>query len=363
MKYLFSFETRYIEISKKLLFTALITFISLMTYGQAFDKEQWSIYSENNKTETFLDVIHNDKQALKLNSKEQAIAWLKNIDYKNFRLEMDIAGAEMSGIGFHVKDEQNYQFIYFRPGYGGTEEAIQYIPIYNGALSWVFYNAPTYEKTAAIERMEWFHVVVEVRNNRLKVFVNHSEEAQMDITLLETDTQSGSILLRSMFGDSYFANFNITEIPSPITDWQISEQFERGETLVYEDLKKVTSWKKTKPSAGEFINLSSYFEHPRGVVFTKTNITSEQNKQAILIFDFVGKLRIFLNEEEVFHYAKHKLDRLQNDKMAQLIKLKKGVNELIFISEGDADIFGDGFNSMGRKQHQNWGFVVHLVDN
>ncbi len=348
---------------KKLILSALITFTTLFTSAQDFDKAEWTVYSENNKVKTLIDIVHKDKQAIKLDSKEHAIAWMKNTDFKNFRIEMDIAGAEMSGIGFHVKDEQNYQFIYFRTGYGGTEEAIQYIPIYNGALSWVFYNAPTYEKTAAIKRMEWFHVAIEVRNNRLKVFVDHSEEAQMDIELLETDTQNGSILLRSMFGDSYFANFNIIEIPSPVIDWQISEQFTRSESLTYEDLKKVTSWRKVKPSIGEYINLSPYFEHPNGVVFAKKNIVSEQDKQKILIFDFVGKLKIYLNGEEIFHYAKHKLDRLQNDKMAQLLNIKKGVNELLFISEGDADIFGDGFNAMGRKQHQNWGFVVHLVDN
>lgn len=335
----------------------------MLSYAQGFNKTDWIVYSENNKVSTIINTIHKDKQSIKLDSKEQAIAWLKKINFKNFRIEMDIAGAEMSGIGFHVKDEQNYQFIYFRPPYGGTEEAIQYIPIYNGALSWVFYNAPTYEKIAEIEKLEWFHATIEVRNNNLKVFINHSEKAQMDIALLETDTQSGSILLRSFFGDSYFANFNIIEIPSPITDWEISEQFERGEALVYEDIKKVTSWRKVKPSAGEYINLCRYFEHPNGVVFAKKTITSEKDKQSMLIFDFVGKLKIYLNDEEVFHYDKHKLDRLKNDKMAQLLNLKKGVNELIFISEGDADIFGNGFNAMGREQYQNWGFVVHLIEN
>jgi hypothetical protein len=30
------------------------------------------------------------------------------------------------------------------------------------------------------------------------------------------------------------------------------------------------------------------------------------------------------------------------------------------VSEGDAMVFGKGFNAMGRAQHQNWGFIAEL---
>lgn len=347
---------------KKIKLILFFLSIAKLSQAQNVDLKQWQVYSENNEPLPMVEVGFAGKKSIHLDSKHSAIIWNEEMNYKNFQIDLDIAGAVMSGIGFHAKDEQNYQFLYFRPGYGGTDEAIQYIPIFNGALSWVFYNPPLYEKTADITAQKWFHATLEVKNNRLKVYVNDSKEAQMDIALLETDRDRGSILLRTLFGDSYFANITITELPETLIDWQISEQFPSENPLSYKDFKVVKNWTSIKPTAGEYVNLAKYIVKPTGQAFAKTTIHSEKEKQGLLFFDFAGKLTIYLNGVVVFKYDKYMLDRLSSDNHSIVIKLNKGENEILFLTEGDGFVFGKGFNSMGRSQHQNWGFVAHLAE-
>lgn len=345
---------------------ALLVLTSLFTYGQGYTTEfknkKWFAYSENNESTSVIDTIYKNKLSIKLDSKQQSIVWKKNVDYRNFTLDLDIAGAVMSGIGFRVADHQNYQFIYFRPGYGGTKEAIQYIPIYNGALSWVLYNYPKYETTAAIKSLEWFHATIKVNEDNLKVFVNNSSDPELDITLLPTEVNSGSILLRSLFGESYFSNITINELPEPLTEWEISEQLPRNSSYNYEQINKIKTWRKINNPKSNYVNLCRYFEHPTGVVLAKRNINSKKAQKKILHFDYIGKLQIILNGKEVFNYAKYKLERVFEDTYRLVLDLKKGKNELVFITEGDTFFFGEGFNAMGRKQHQNWGFIAHLTN-
>lgn len=344
-----------------------------------FARDKCTILSEDNQPTAYIDTIFKGKQSLKLDSKKQSIALTKAVESKNFRVEMDIAGAVMSGLGFHVANEHNYQFIYFRPGLGGTREAIQYIPIYNGALSWVFYNYPAYEKEADIQSLEWFHAAFEVQGNRLKVFVNDSEEPQMEVRLLDKALSGEHFLLRSMFGSSYFANVTYKALPevapqaakslsaSFLREWEISAQFPRDTTSGHLRGKVDQSimsgpWKKVYEPDDAFVNLSRYFEYPTGVAMAKTQINTEKAQRKTLHFDFVGKVRILLNGEEVFSYGKIKFERMFDGMFRATLNLKKGNNELLIIADGDASFFGEGFRTMGRLQHTNWGFIARLQD-
>lgn len=343
--------------------TTLIFLLSATAYAQPTAKispNDWTIYSENAERSPLRDTVYLGKTSIKLDGKKSAIAVKNGQRFKNFRVECDIAGRVMSGIGFRAKDQQNYHFLYFRPGYGGTKEAIQYIPIYNGSLSWVLYNYPTYEKNADIQSMQWFHVGLEVRGTLLKVFVNNSEEPQMEIALVESDLNEGDILLRTMFGESYFANVAIYELPEILSEWEISEQYPRKETLDLNPATTSAKWTKVKPDAANIVNISRYVTNPNGVIIAKHALKAAAEQDMMLYFDFIGKLKIFLNGKELFYYEKYKLDRIFSGTERILLHLKKGDNELIFVSEGDAMIFGKGFNAMGRAQHQNWGFMAEV---
>ncbi len=343
-----------------LLIAAMFMAISHQGICQGINLSDWKVLSEANKPAELTDTSYLDKSCIKLDGNFKSAIWNKTTDIRNFVMDLDIAGAVMSGIGFHVTDEQNYQFIYFRPGYGGTEEAVQYIPIYNGALSWVMYGK--YQSNADIKKLEWFHATIVVRGNNLKVFTNHQKKADMDITMLNSSANKGSILLRTMFGASYFANVSIRELPEVITDWEISEQMPANGSYSYSNVKKVNTWKTINEPGDDYVNLCRYFPYPDGILFARHVIHRETDGVSILNFDFVGTLHIFLNGKEIFAYDKFKLDRIEEGTNRIKLNLSKGDNELIFLIKGDSYIFGNGagYNSLGRLQHQNWGFIASL---
>ena len=337
-----------------LLIAALFSKVS----GQGINLADWTVLSEENKKVVLTDTVFQGKPCVKLDGKTVAAIWNKKTNLKNFRLEMDMAGAVMSGLGFHASDEQNYQFLYFRPGYGGTIEAIQYIPIYNGALSWVFYGA--YQATADIHSLQWFHAAIEVRGNNLKVFTNGNTKPDMDMTMQQTEADRGSLLLRTMFGTAYFANLSYRELPEGITDWEISEQLPAGVSYGHEQVKKIQHWKKINEIADDYVNLCRYFKLPEGTVVAKHTVHADSIENKFLNFDFTGTLHVLLNGKEIFSYDKYRLVRVDAGTYRVRLSLQKGNNELVFITQGDGFIFGKGYNSLGRLQHQNWGFIASI---
>ena len=66
-----------------------------------------------------------------------AIALRKVQRYKNFRIDCDIAGRVMSN-RIPCKGPAELSLPVFPNGAGGTQEAIQYIPVYNGSLVGVY---------------------------------------------------------------------------------------------------------------------------------------------------------------------------------------------------------------------------------
>ena len=126
--------------TKKIVATLFANVCVMFMVGQdlLLTKDITKVYSEQYEQTKRLDTIFKGKTCLKLDGTSQAVAMLDTLNMDNFKIEVDIAGEVMSGIGFRVSDMYNYHFLYFRTFLGGTDEAIQYVPIYNGALSWVF---------------------------------------------------------------------------------------------------------------------------------------------------------------------------------------------------------------------------------
>ncbi|HEY4108031.1 hypothetical protein [Puia sp.] len=320
--------------------------------------QDWTVLSEDNNKAPATDTVFLGKPCVKLDGHLAAGIWDQKADLKNFRLEFDMAGSIMAGVGFHVVDEQNYQLLYFRPGYGGTIEAIQYIPIYNGALSWVFYGA--YQATADIHKLQWFHAAIEVRGDNLKVFTNGNARPDMDIRLQHVGADKGTVLLRTMFGEAYFANVNYRQLPDAITGWEISGQLPAGKRYGYDQVKSVKEWRSVNEPGDEYVNLCRYFKMPEGAVIARHTIKADSAGNKYPYFDFTGTLHIFLNGKEVFGYEKYRLTRVEADTYRTRLALQKGNNELVFITQGDGFFFGKGYNSLGRLQHQNWGFIAAL---
>jgi hypothetical protein len=184
----------------------------------------------------------------------------------------------------------------------------------------------------------------------------------MDIRMLHTEADRGSVLLRTMFDEAYFANLTYYKASEAITGWEISDQLPADVAYGEEQVRNVKQWKAINEPGDEYVNLSRYFKRPEGVVIARHGIHADSAGNRYLYFDFTGTMRVLLNGKEVYAYDKYKLNVVEANTYCIRLPLQKGNNDLVFITKGDDFIFGKGYNSLGRLQHQNWGFTASITN-
>lgn len=135
---------------KSFIMSAFILIFSINGFAQKiipFTSDYWEIENAENETEEIELTSLYGKECLHLPAKYTA--FLKNDTFENFRLEMDVAGVVMPGLGFRAIDKRNYEYIYLRIMSNNKGDALQYFPVFNGSFSWQLYNYPDFEKPAS----------------------------------------------------------------------------------------------------------------------------------------------------------------------------------------------------------------------
>ena len=346
--------------------------------------ENWQVINNDDNQRMDLKTAEfKDKKAIHL--QRHQIAVLKKGNFDNFTLEMDIAGSAMPGIGFRAADFWNYEFFYCRMHASGKKDAIQYLPVFNGAQGWQLYNYPTYEKVAEFKNMDWVHLKMEVFDNKIRVYIGDVSEPNLAIELLHDELKTGAIFLKTTFSDAYYANVEIKPLTTPfklkmskkqgiyLTNWQIAPQIEGNITTqgaFYEKLnkaQKVGFWKPVQADRNGLVNLAKYFDFPKYSAIVKTTITSAQAKNVNLQFDFSHTMVIALNGTILFYGKEldtHNFMRVIDGEESLSLLLQKGKNELVFIIRSD-DEWQEGVGNptyLGRLQAMNWGFIAKLSD-
>ncbi|MEM8528015.1 MAG: hypothetical protein AAGG68_25460 [Bacteroidota bacterium] len=324
---------------------------------------------------------YKDKEALKLEAHQ--IVRLKDKRWKNFTLEMDVLGKAMPGLGFRAADLFNYEFLYLRVFAGGKNTALQYAPVFNGALGWQLYNYPKYEVIADVTPDEWVHLKVEVFEDNLRVYVGDQKTPNLAIKLLGDYSDAGQLFFKTSFADGYFANIEIKESQSfPIksdppaassylTDWSISPQQEGQLTNQFhyynwlEEAEKNGKWTAIKADNDGLVNFSRYFEHPKESVFAKTIIESEKDKEVELLYDFSYSMLIVLNDQILAYGTEldtENFGRITPGEQRITLPLKAGENKLVFWVRSDDLWQKTNPLYLGRAQAMNWGFVAEIVE-
>ncbi len=353
--------------------------------AQSFDltPEHWQVIDNGDGQTLDLKVIeYKGKKAIHLGSHQ--IASLKGQSFDNFILEMDVAGKAMPGIGFHADGFWDYEFVYARVFAGGKKDAIQYVPIFNGAMGWQLYNDPYYEVAADVQPEEWFHVKLEVSNGKMRLYLNESKQATLAIDLLGKPNDANQFFLKTSFSDGYFANVNIraldTKIPTQapkapegiLQDWMISPQTEGTITSqsqyyqLIEQLEKGEEWQSIKADQNGLVNLAKYFDHPQESALAKTVINSSTEKEVTLAYDFSQVMMVVLNDQ-VLEYRVN-LDsedfmRIYPDSYQLKLPLQKGENKLVFWIRSDDQWQAMNPPYLDRRQAMNWGFIARIVEN
>lgn len=376
---------------KNLLLFKLITLIAAvgiptLIFAQSVSptSENWQVINNDDHEQMDLQTIEfKGKKAIHL--KRHQIAVLKKGNFDNFIIEMDIAGSAMPGLGFRATDLWNYEFFYCRMHASGKQDAIQYLPVFNGAQGWQLYNYPTYEKTAEFKSKEWVHLKMEVFEDKMRVFIGDVQKPNLAIELLHEGQKTGAIFLKTTFSDAYFANVEIKSLTTPIpleiakkqgmylSNWETAPQIEGNistQGAFYDKLNKARKagfWKRVKADKNGIVNLAKYFEVPQQSAILKTVIESTSEKTVDLLFDYSQTMVIALNGTILFYGKEldtHNFMRVMDGEESLSLPLEKGKNELVFMIRSD-DEWQEGVGNptyLGRMQAMNWGFIAKLSD-
>lgn len=165
--------------------------------GQTFDlqqllKEKKLIINGQN----VVPITDKDKKGISLTG----IVWLKDVDFSNGVIEVDLRGKDVLqksflGIAFHGVDSVTYDGIYFRPFNFQAQDpvrkihAVQYIsqPDFPWDRLREEHNG-MYEKgiDPPPSPTDWFHARIEVKESQITVYVNNSATPSLTVEKLNS---------------------------------------------------------------------------------------------------------------------------------------------------------------------------------
>jgi len=142
------------------------------------------------------------------------VALIKDIEFEDGILEVDIASERFAGLAFRAQDGDHYDKIYFRPFNSGTakhQNTVQYAVVGNQSLGWrpLRENFPgKFESGADVPIMEWFRAKLVIKGDTVNVYVNDEPEPVLVVNQTLSGYEKGGI---GIWGwNAYFSNFKYT---------------------------------------------------------------------------------------------------------------------------------------------------------
>lgn len=204
----------------KFLTLVLILLFTGMVQGQSVKRikantQKWTAF---NREVTYKDdVIYLDAKA------SDGILWLKNYNFSNGTIELDIKGKDergrsFVGIAFHASGDETFDGVYFRPFNFKSPErnshSVQYISMPDNDWSALRKEFPgKYENkiSPAPEPDQWLHAKIVVEYPRVTVYVNGAQKASLEVDQI-SDRKEGMLGLWVGNGsDGWFKNIEVTK--------------------------------------------------------------------------------------------------------------------------------------------------------
>jgi len=207
--------------------TIRLLVVTLLSTGWAFGQQNEIIPDLSKVRDTSLWHL-SDREILSDNPVHlskgdgDGILWLKDLNFKNGTIELDIKGRDVRGksfvgIAFHGLDRSNFESIYFRPfNFKSTEKqgnSVQYVSLPD--FSWrrlreehpgVYENPPN----PVPEPTDWFHATIVVDHPTVKVFINNSNEPSLTVEQLSARKEGWIGLWVGSYSEGEFKNLKIT---------------------------------------------------------------------------------------------------------------------------------------------------------
>jgi len=155
------------------------------------------------------------------------LAWLKGVEFSEGTIEFDAKGRDVLqksfiGIAFHGLDNENYETIYFRPFNFQAADPVRKIHAVQYSFEPKFgfqqlrdTQKDKYEsgiRPSPAKPTEWFHVKIEIKGEKISVFVNGASDPCMEINTLNpkpTGKKIGFWVGNNSNGD--FSNLKISK--------------------------------------------------------------------------------------------------------------------------------------------------------
>lgn len=304
----------------------------------------------------------------------QGIGVLPGLIFKNGVIEVDMAvSGERSypGVNFRIQSQRDYEHFYIRPHRAGLyPDAMQYAPCTNGINSWQLFSGEGYTAPVTIPKNEWFHVKIEVKGSRARVFINELQAPSLQIFDLYHGESKGSISLNCPTDNSaFFSNLSYYEtdelvFDDPpikdypiglITNWELSQPFgiidvDFNKTPAQQNLEDIT-WKTIQADKTGLVDIAKYYgriTRASDIVYARTILKASKDTLMEVKFGYSDAIMIFLNGQALYFgnsgYQQRDPSFLGiiglND--AVYLPLKEGENELLI---GVVESFG------------GWGFI------
>ena len=185
------------------------------------DMSKWTLH--NRAAEPFNE---DGKKGIRLSeAPNDGVMILKDFEFREGTIELDIKGKNalqqsFVGLAFHGQDLNTYDAIYFRPfnfmnpDTSRRRRAVQYISMPNYPWEKLRQDHPgKYEnRVQPVPNPDgWFHVRIVVFGKRVRVFVNDSETASLEVEKVTSTTKGGLGLWVGNSSGGSFANLEITQ--------------------------------------------------------------------------------------------------------------------------------------------------------
>ncbi len=372
-------------------FTGLAGSSAAQSVSVPVTPDRWVIGDKNERIKPGKSLANNGKAVEFLGRTSlclaKGFAYVRDLDLRNGTIDADMAmdpQGRFVGLAFRVKSEDDYELFFFRPGASGSIQAIQYTPGLLGANAWQIYNVPGYVARADVPSDRWFHVRVVMAGLSAKLYLDNLADPVLVVSDLKQGYSSGSIGFWGQEGGGYISNVSYTRdsaayspeikrnfLPGALTEWEISDSFDAGETdpSVYPNVKTL-KWEKVQAETPGMVVIQRYRRDPNvippadaekkqarvagsKIVFARTTIHADRDEIRKMFFGYSDEIVIYLNSKPL--YAGNNLIGFREPDVLGLVDvnndavylpLKKGDNELVLAV---TEFFG------------GWGFICKLA--
>jgi hypothetical protein len=206
----------------------ILSLILCTSFSVAFSQEKLKVTEYVVHNRTIEQLTDNGKTIIKFSEAQGAgAAWIKDLEFTEGVIEFDAKGRDVLqksfvGIAFHGTDNENYESVYFRPFNFQSVDSVRRIHAVQYSFEPKFgfqqlrnTQKDKYEsavKPSTLKATDWFHVRIEVRESKIKVFLNGFNEPCLEVITLNPSPvgkRIGFWVGNSSNGD--FANFKISK--------------------------------------------------------------------------------------------------------------------------------------------------------